>query len=991
MGISSLSLNIQVGGGAQQPASAVPRISGAQYPDGTLTTSETGLTNVTARQWNLNGSPVGGQTTNTYSGTQTAGSVISCTVTCDEGTLTSPAYVIYPSMMRTDDESLLNMMIHTDADCVAINDGDWSSTATWHTGAVPQAGDIVLIPNGKTVRYDLSSSPRFDKVRIDGTLNFAIDQNTLLLVETLLVTRGGTLTQGTGFGAASIPNAYTSEIRISNRNYATNPSAPTDMNLTEDTRLWGRGVISHGAVIVYGAARDAIIRTSTWPLAGHTSVTLATTPSNWQVGDEIDIPGTHYDFTFPPDTLTDRTERRTITDISGNVVSFSGGLTYDHDLYNDAASSRTDAQPPIINVTRNVTWTTEDHASLANYRRGHSVIMHQGATMDIWWLGIRGMGRTDKSIVSGRITGGAFEYPVGSETLGTTTLTSQSNLQSRYAFHCHHMGFLRDVDVDAHYVDIDGSPGWGAVHHSCEVNFFNFTIRRTYGAGMVSESGNETGAWADNVVYGLEYDPAPQFLLATDLKNMETQNFGMEGDTARFGYGYYFRGRAMRTNRNIAMGCTTGFGFFHRYHVIDGQSVNPPVPLQRSVIDIGDIAMTKSISLVGPDPSRIGVEDYPIIHHHNNEAWGCGWGNFVTKPGPPQEHGVPVNFYGFKARNCAYSASQTEYVGHYNFTDFDVIGCDPNEQPRSSGGAGIFLGNNVGTMAVSRGTLSYLDDGIVFHHSNLATQPTDWNSTGDPKMIVRDPTFVSNNSDYGRILDDGVDNTEAAATEKIMTTPTPVALSYSMPFTLWDYDGSSTEGNPATGTVTDTVGTRDVPYHWDNIGMRWLQGIENLADQNGYWTNGGDSYVLMPIYYAARTTEPGEIHQATIKRMHGVRLVSGQTSGRTNNGAFEISSTAPTCSDIDQAVTAGVAVDIDMLAGVTVEAGGTASIDMGAHFPLARPPHYAAQNGKISFPGGTGIVRYTPDPGYTGSDEFDFWIYDGKTQFVTRKVRLTIS
>ena len=54
--------------------------------------------------------------------------------------------------------------------------GDWTDGASWAGGAVPQSGDIVMIPAGKAILisdqvYSLVSPP-FISLRVWGTLNF---------------------------------------------------------------------------------------------------------------------------------------------------------------------------------------------------------------------------------------------------------------------------------------------------------------------------------------------------------------------------------------------------------------------------------------------------------------------------------------------------------------------------------------------------------------------------------------------------------------------------------------------------------------------------------------------------------------------------------------------------------------------------------------------------------------------------------------------------
>src|SRR5262249_10467231 len=79
---------------------------------------------------------------------------------------------------------------------LALQSGNWSDPNIWQNGTVPDANANVLIPSQTTVTLDTISNP-VHVVRVDGTLQFATDVDTTLLVDTLVVNMAGSLIIGT--------------------------------------------------------------------------------------------------------------------------------------------------------------------------------------------------------------------------------------------------------------------------------------------------------------------------------------------------------------------------------------------------------------------------------------------------------------------------------------------------------------------------------------------------------------------------------------------------------------------------------------------------------------------------------------------------------------------------------------------------------------------------------------------------------------------------
>src|SRR5262249_24205353 len=137
---------------------------------------------------------------------------------------------------------MLQLVAADDVTHTAIRDGRWSDPATWKEGKTPTANANALVPLGKTVTVDSTSSIPLRTLRIDGSLRFANDKDTSLLVDTIVVTPGGELTMGTA--AAPIARDCRARIIFADR-------GAIDANW--DPNLLSRGLIAHGVMNMAGA------------------------------------------------------------------------------------------------------------------------------------------------------------------------------------------------------------------------------------------------------------------------------------------------------------------------------------------------------------------------------------------------------------------------------------------------------------------------------------------------------------------------------------------------------------------------------------------------------------------------------------------------------------------------------------------------------------------------------------------------------------------
>jgi hypothetical protein len=394
----------------------------------------------------------------------------------------------------------------------AVQSGAWSSAATWQGGVVPTAGANVLIPTGDTVTID-GTTNALHTLRIDGTLQFSTHQNTNLVVDTVVVNMQGTLVIGTP--STPVPLQYQALVTF------TDGGA---INTTWDPHQLSRGLISLGTVIMTGATVTPFEALGQNALAGSTTLVLAQTPTNWQVGDEIVLAGTN--------AKANQDEDLHIQAINGNQVTVSA-LAFDHTSLEDTPVYVTDLNRNIVFLSQNTTQAS---------RHGH--VMFMTAMVSLNGVEFQNLGRTDKSIP---INDPRFDSN------GRLIRGSGTNPRGRYAVHFHHAG-VDPTMAPAVVTDcaVNGGPGWGYVNHDSNVTFANDVAYNVVGAGFVTEIGDEIGSFFNNL--------SIHAMGSTDQDaNSRTtiQDFGHEGD------GFWFQGNGLHIENNIAIGNThAGFVFY---------------------------------------------------------------------------------------------------------------------------------------------------------------------------------------------------------------------------------------------------------------------------------------------------------------------------------------------------------------------------------------------------------------------------------------------
>lgn len=968
--------------------SGLPRISSTQAEGDTLTLDITGLTGISAYDWRVVGGATLG-TSATLNSADQAGRWIECAVTCDQGILVSPAVHVYMQMPmashNSDDAAVLALCPHVEATHMAVADGDWSDPTTWLDGRIPANGARVLIPHGRTIRNDFNDSAiRLDWVRNDGRVDVARNVSTNMLVETYICTRGSVFTAGLDANTR-MQEGVKARMRFSGRHYRDNAFLATDLNLTRDPKLWGRGFISQGEVHIWGAERFHGCLATGPVMAGDTSLTLENDPVGWQVGDIIVLSGLEIGLQNNGEPWRDEDEQRVISAISGRTISWVNPLDYDH---NDKEGLRGDIRPAVQLLRgRNVIFESE--VTDMFWRRGHFAMLHGLSKTDIWGAQFYEMGRTNKSVPAGIIDGNGDFLTHNAASVNSVRvvepLTAQSNLQGRYPFHFHHAGFNHAArgqptpTFNENY--IEGSPGWGVAHHACEAHMFRNSIRRCWSGGMTAEAGNETGVWSNNIsshmtAFGLN---GPGNMVNTPKSFSE--NGDRLGDPFRYGEAFAFRSRALVVTDNIAFNCTSACTFVHRTH---GEAFVSPIDHMRENIGLKSIGHAQH-SIIKQN-GEMNYSQYPILHFTNNLMIGCWFGFFVTKEVAPQTHDASIKLRNNTVWGCLGRGCWIEYVVTYVVDNWDIAM------------AGDFVGGwGHGPYQASTNAFQIIYRNCRAQGSTVGNNLRVSGGTGAGGSIDRDVYDPDNRRYYaiGNDFENAIWYSESGTqtkTEVLYESDDwdngeldyDLDPAHTYPLIVGTWNGSSNTGGMAN-QVTNSDGAKtsnfttagklaEKPFR-DGIFSGSNAEARHFCRDVGYYEYDG-GYILFSreIISDDLTGRP-----ALFPFFY---TCSNEPNVGTNNGPIDHVTTPISATDKLATVAAGDSIVIDVVSDAT---GGNGTII------LENADVYGADRGELSLDTVNGTITYTPHYYVTESqDEFYIFLRSGDTMFKTVRVNILI-
>ena len=539
-----------------------------------------------------------------------------------------------------------------DATITSAGDGDWSDTATWNLDRIPQTGDRVYIRQTDTITLDSIQNVALRTVRLDGTLNFATDQDTLLRVDTLVGGMSSTLTMGTE--SSPVPVPYTARLIIDDYddpNVAGDGGFERSDNASADfdPTMLGLGLLTHGRFESSGAERAHGGSLATEPAAGDSTLLLDFDPNGWRTGDALVVAGTDRD------ALGD--ERRTIASIDDRQITLNEALLHDHNTLRHSKEGLS-LKVHVINLERNVVIETAAEnrdASTSDYSyteatlnrdyridlfhaRGHVLFMHSN-NVAVRNTRFHALGRTNKH--------GAID---------DTTLNSDGtvdhrgmNPRARYPVHFHRAGLDGTPGLIEGSV-ADDSPGWCFVNHGSHAKLLRNVAYDCDGAGFVTERGDELGSFINNISIRNTADEGKNRIDLRFQARKPINDFGFGG------HGFWLQGINVDVQDNVASGA--------------GREAFALYPL---LFDNADKTKFKREQITPSKQSAFGdtakPDEVPAHTFANNVAYGSNIGIMVGEHRPDAESLIET-FTGWQLN----MGSSYNYSDSIRFNDLTLIG-----------------------------------------------------------------------------------------------------------------------------------------------------------------------------------------------------------------------------------------------------------------------------------------------------------------------------
>ncbi len=1050
-----------------------PMISGGQFATDTQTATYGVLENVTGQQWltSADGSsftPVEGETGTTWE-LPASGSPLWYRLDVDgdldgvTATYSSPIKYQYLEMdannyplydmdehMHHDmmDNAALDLCPHEDATLVFTGSGSPMTAGNWDINRVPEAGDRILIPYGKTVTWDYATCPRLDWIRVDGTFLTDTTKNVHLFAETWLITRGGLRRIGAS-KAAYLPRTSSFTFEVSTRDWRTSPTATSNMDVVRDPQLLGRGFLCQGTDEVFGAPilpfawtkLGTTTNVNHLPVETDTTITTEGTLTEWEDNDNFAIPATAY---APQTThlLGRMTEYKTAT-ISGNILTLDSALVHHHDEWEWATQHPTALrdkdknQLPIVNMERNVIHKTEGGSEAStSHQRGHNMWMHSYASFNIRYMKALNMGRSDKENFGAKITSSGLVRANSKDTSTTDpTYDATANIIGRYPFHGHQNAYYQGAEDRNNWTGclVDGSPNHAFVLHDNDADIVSCVGCKTAATAVIWEVGREQGWSLNNFMFDFRKTRIREGNtgnnLNAGLKAAQKEAGDYIGDNFVYPAGYGVAGRAIVMEDNGASGCQFVIAQSNREQSRPGfiQDIYSDVPIALS--SFGHLTQIGSGHHTTMDNAHV-----PIFM---KGTYGIGAGIVVSvlKSSGVNEH----SFQSIIDSSWGYGI----HHGH----NFNYLGIYLSLAPRFVG-AGFrsnHPGNNLGnvdnndTTRVGIGssrTEAVRDigadiQGFDYRIENAGGDPlvqatNDMFSKTNPRFVTADNTDISGNG-----TDTAVENVRLVTNNKNgSTTTTPDVTvdgasngtqelqmlarggTFPSPFVIGEFGAGNVQyldptedvyvakkdafnliTEPAAIALFSLHPYEDAAEVWDYKGFAGIRGgysassVRLYGEEFGYWKyDDGGGLENYIIFWQYDSEVLGDRFMITARAIR-IHADYTQISGWTNNGTITYSGIIPTASDVAISVARGGETTTNILtaSSATTAAPGATLALMDREF---RPP----QRCTIEINAGTGEATvYAFDDVPAGTDTAQVTITDGQYGYRTIKLNITVT
>ncbi len=502
-----------------------------------------------------------------------------------------------------------NLATHT-----AVQNGSWFSTSTWNAGTIPDEGAIVFIPSGINIDYQGSSEAHIFAIRVDGTFNCTqttSDQTTKLKFDTFFATNTSyvkflasnatdgrividiapfdieTYRAGTNIWSTAAENHFrdngvvTFKTRTGQGDDRYNTieeanagdfqiieSAGTIIN--DGTGVLGRynwdpkqlslGMVTMGQLEIIGQEKLNMVKLTANASSEQNSIQVSDMPTGWKSNDDIIITSGGN-----ASVSNNGEDQVKIQSISGTTITLQSNLSKNHE-----GRPSDDLHCYIGNLTRNIIFRTP--FTIDNvHQRGHIMAMYNDTNVQIKNAQFKRLGRTDKSqLLDDFVWNNWLEpkvftskiSPLGQEIAEMRPIPANelTNPRGRYSIHLHKLG----TAFGANMAQVTGNvvwdnPGWGITHHDSHANVSNNVVYDVTGAGIVSETGSETGIWDNNLVVNISQGHTTDPYTAS-----------LHHDDYLFsGQGLALKGRAVLCRNNVIANAVRGVGVINMNNSIN--------------------------------------------------------------------------------------------------------------------------------------------------------------------------------------------------------------------------------------------------------------------------------------------------------------------------------------------------------------------------------------------------------------------------------------
>ncbi len=495
----------------------------------------------------------------------------------------------------------------------AVKNGSWFASDTWNTNSIPTTGAIVYIPENITVNYEGASDAHIFAIRVDGNFNCVqtnANETTKLVFDTFFAMSNSyvkfiannssdgkieieikpfdieTYRTGTNIWNDDLESYYkdnnivtfktrtgTGKDRYNtieeanNGNFTITESAGTTINdgvgvlgrYNWDPKQLSLGLVTMGQLEIIGKEKLNMVQLSQDANSGQNIITLKEIPNGWNVNDDIIISSGGN-----AKASNNGEDLKQIKSISGKEITLKSSLNKNH-----KGKPSEELHCYVGNLTRNIVFKSPETTIVT--QRGHVMAMHNDTNVQIKNAQFKSLGRTDKSKILDDFIWNKWLAPkvftskisaLGQEIAEMRVIpkNEMTNSRGRYSIHLHKLG----TAFGAKMAQVTGNvvwnnPGWGITHHDSHANISENVVYNVIGAGIVSETGSETGTWNNNLVIDIK-----------EGHKTDPYTASLHHDDYLFsGQGLAMKGRAVLCKNNVIVNAKRGVGVINMNNSIN--------------------------------------------------------------------------------------------------------------------------------------------------------------------------------------------------------------------------------------------------------------------------------------------------------------------------------------------------------------------------------------------------------------------------------------